>query len=127
LGMPGPFNTSESLQLAKQIADNLGIHWKEISIVSAYEEIISSIQKGLGEFPFGVVNENIQARLRGLILMAYANLNSSLLLNTSNKSEFAVGYTTLYGDMTGGLCPIADLLKLEVYALAQLINKDKEI
>ncbi len=75
---------------------------------------------------FSLVNENIQSRLRSLFLMAYANQENSLLLCTSNKSEFATGYTTLYGDMCGGLAPIGDLLKNKVYQLAKCYNTEKE-
>ena len=73
------------------------------------------------------MEENMQSRLRGMVLMAYSNRTGSLLLNTSNKAEFATGYGTLYGDMAGGLCPIGDLLKNEVYALAEHYNAEYEL
>jgi NAD+ synthase (glutamine-hydrolysing) len=81
----------------------------------------------MGKEKFGVTNENLQARLRAIFLMAYSNRSQSLLLGTSNKSEMAVGYATLYGDLCGALEPIGDLFKTEVYKLAGLINREKEI
>src|SRR6188768_3505919 len=86
-----------------------------------------SFEKGLGKTEFGVIHENMQARLRGLMLMAFGNREHSLLLTTGNKSEYASGYTTLYGDMCGGLAPLGDLLKHEVYALAEFFNRETEL
>lgn len=127
IGLPGPFNSPQSLDLAKKLAERLGVQWKVVDIAKPYESVVEALHAGLGKFEFGVVNENIQARLRQVMLMAYGNLSGSLLLNTSNKSELAVGYSTLYGDLAGGLSPIGDLLKEEVYALAELYNSEKEI
>ncbi|MGZ3770303.1 MAG: NAD+ synthase [Bdellovibrio sp.] len=127
IGMPGPFSASESLSLAEQLAKNLSIDFKVIEIKEMYKGIIDSIEKGLGKIEFGLVHENIQARLRGLTLMAFANKENSMLLTTSNKSEYASGYSTLYGDMCGGLAPLGDLTKEQVYALAEYYNQQAEI
>ncbi len=126
-GMPGPFSAEESFTLAKQLAKNLGCDFKDLSIDEAYNTVIGSLKGTLGDFEFGVVNENAQSRLRGLFLSAYGNLKPSLLLATGNKDEFAVGYTTLYGDMCGGLAPIGDLLKGQVYELCELYNEQTEL
>ncbi|MEN0057660.1 MAG: NAD(+) synthase, partial [Bdellovibrio sp.] len=106
LALPGPFNASESLTLAGDLAEHLGIEFKKISIDSMYKEVVHSLDQGIGLNEFSVVNENLQARLRGMTLMAYANKENSLLLTTGNKSEYASGYSTLYGDMCGGLAPL---------------------
>lgn len=127
IGLPGPFNAPESLSLAQQLAKNLGIDFKVVEISPVYEQVVKSLEKGLGLSGFGLVHENIQARLRGLSLMSFSNQCNSMLLNTSNKSEFAAGYSTLYGDMCGGLSPIGDLTKQQVYALAQYYNKQHEV
>jgi NAD+ synthase (glutamine-hydrolysing) len=127
LAMPGPFSAPESLQLALQLAKNLGVSIKDVPINKSFEAVSKSFEEGVGKTEFGVVHENMQARLRGLMLMAFSNRENSLLLTTGNKSEYAAGYTTLYGDMCGGLAPIADLLKREVYALASYFNREIEL
>ncbi len=120
--MPGPFNSDRSRILAEQLAKNLGIRCLHLPIDQAYEATVQSCQAAFGEFEFGLVNENLQARLRGLFLMALSNKTNSMLLTTGNKSEYASGYATLYGDMCGGLAPLGDLTKSEVYDLAKLYN-----
>jgi NAD+ synthase (glutamine-hydrolysing) len=125
--LPGPFSAAESLQLAEKLAKNLGINFKSLDINLAYNGVNETFSKTFGEVPFGVVQENFQARLRGLFLMGYSNHQNSLLLTTGNKSEYATGYCTLYGDMCGGLAPIADLLKGQVYDLAKLYNQQVEL
>ena len=125
--LPGPFNEARSKSLAEELAKNLKIRCIEFPILEAYDVMHKTLQNTLGEFEFGVVNENLQARLRGVFLMALSNKENSLLLTTGNKSEYATGYSTLYGDMCGGLAPIADLLKREVYALTQLYNQKTEL
>lgn len=126
-GLPGPFNAPESLSLAKDLAKNLGIEFKAIEIGPMYDSVIKSLEQGLNLKEFGLVHENIQARLRGLTLMAYSNKENSLLLTTSNKSEYAAGYSTLYGDMCGGLAPLGDLTKAQVYELARYYNQQGEV
>jgi NAD+ synthase (glutamine-hydrolysing) len=92
-----------------------------------YKATVKEFERGFGRQEFSLVHENIQARLRGLMLMAYSNRNRSLLVGTSNKTELAVGYATLYGDMCAGLLPIGDLLKSQVYALAKHYNVEFEV
>lgn len=125
--LPGPFSADLSGELARDLAKNLNISLREISIVAAYEDAVESLDRTFGAAEFGLMQENLQARLRGIMLMAFSNRERSLLLGTSNKSEIAVGYSTLYGDMIGALQPIGDLLKTEVYAMAEHINKGEEI
>lgn len=127
LSLPGPFSSPESFNLAQKMAINLGIGFKKLSIVETYENALKSFSEVFDLKNFSVVNENLQARLRGLFLMAYSNKENSLLLTTGNKSEYATGYTTLYGDMCGGLAPIADLTKAQVYELAEYYNLQGEL
>jgi NAD+ synthase (glutamine-hydrolysing) len=125
--LPGPFNEPRSKTLAEKLAKTLNVRCLDFPISGPYEAVVKSLHSSLGEFEFGLVNENIQSRLRGLLLMALSNKEGSMLLTTGNKSEYATGYTTLYGDMCGGLAPIADLLKGEVYELARLYNREYEL
>jgi NAD+ synthase (glutamine-hydrolysing) len=124
IGLPGPFSSPDSLKYAKQLADNLGVEWKDLGITSAYDVCLRDLSKLMTLDEFGVVQENLQARLRGVFLMAFANSSNSLLLTTGNKAEYAVGYSTLYGDMCGGLAPIADLHKTQVWDLARHYNHE---
>lgn len=126
-GMPGPFNARESLDLAKNLAKNLGIEFAEIPLEPVYGSIVGHLEATIGLGPFGVVHENLQSRLRGLFMMAVANKEGSLLLTTGNKSEYATGYATLYGDMCGGLAPLGDLTKKQVFALSRHYNREHEI
>ncbi|MBX7231988.1 MAG: NAD+ synthase [Bdellovibrionales bacterium] len=125
--LPGPFSHGDSSRLAQQLAQNLGVQTTQFDISPLYYEFISLIERVWGEIPFGIVHENLQARLRGIFLMAHANKNKSLLLATSNKSELATGYSTLYGDMCGAIMPLGDLLKGEVYQLAESYKIPQEI
>ena len=127
LSLPSPFNSKDSLKWARQLTHRLGISFKEVSIWESYQSVLKSYEDSVGQMEFGVVHENIQSRLRSLFLMTYSNQKGSLLLNTSNKSELAAGYSTLYGDLSGGLCPIGDLLKKDVYSLCHSYNETKEI
>jgi NAD+ synthase (glutamine-hydrolysing) len=121
-GMPSRYSSAGSITDARALADSLGIPLKLLSI----EEIFAAHLKTLAPVFDGrkpdITEENIQARIRGTLLMAYSNKFNSLLLTTGNKSELATGYCTLYGDMSGGLAVIGDLLKMQVYALARSIN-----
>lgn len=126
-GLPGPFSSPESLVLAQSLAKNLGVSFREVAITGAYDFISAQLKEDLKLENFGVAHENLQARLRGLILMAYSNQANSLLLTTGNKSEYASGYSTLYGDMCGGLAPIGDLTKKQVYELAKYYNAESEL
>nr|WP_295902408.1 NAD(+) synthase [uncultured Bdellovibrio sp.] len=127
LGLPGPYNAPQSLTLAEGLAKNLGVDFKVVEMKSMYENVVSALEKGIDLSGFGIVHENLQARLRGITLMAYSNKENSLLLTTSNKSEYAAGYSTLYGDMCGGLAPLGDLTKEQVYALAKYYNQQGEV
>lgn len=117
--LPSKFTSSESLKDAKQLALNLGIDYRIISI----EELHKTMQDTVSNMS-KLAEENLQARLRANILLAISNTENSLLLATSNKSELAVGYATIYGDTCGSIAPIGDLLKTEVYALVDYINQN---
>ncbi|MFN3455279.1 MAG: NAD(+) synthase, partial [Pseudobdellovibrio sp.] len=125
--LPTQFNSGLSLTYAKQLALNLGSDLKVISIQSTFEFIKNVLDEEFHIEKFGLVHENLQSRLRGLFLMAYSNFTGSLLLTTGNKSEYATGYATLYGDMCGGLAPIGDLTKKQVVDLCNHYNKEIEI
>ena len=127
VAMPSQFNHSQSLDLAKQLATNLGCHFYELPIESSYQHLLSEYEKCFGKKEFGIMNENLQSRVRGNLLMAYSNETGSILINTGNKSEYATGYATLYGDMCGGMAPIGDLLKSQVVELCRYYNKDREL
>jgi len=127
LALPGPFSSKLSFDLAKKLAQNLSIDFKKVDFNKTYKAMISDFEKTFGKLKFGLVHENFQARIRGDILMGFSNLNSSLLLNTSNKSELTVGYSTLYGDLCGGISPIGDLTKQQVFALCEHYNMNHEL
>lgn len=120
LGLPGPFSDPKSLEVSRKLSSTLATQWKVISIQSSYDHIVTEYKKVSPEIKFSTVHENIQSRIRGLYLMAWANDQKSLLLNTSNKSELAWGFGTLYGDLIGGLSPLGDLVKSDVYKIANL-------
>lgn len=125
--LPGPHSADKSLKLANALAKNLKIEMFTSSINAAYDTISKQINKEMDIKEFGIVHENLQSRLRAVFLMAYSNLKNSLLLTTGNKSEYATGYSTLYGDMCGGLAPIGDLTKGQVYELARYYNSSTEV
>jgi NAD+ synthase (glutamine-hydrolysing) len=125
--LPSKYSSNHSISDAKALAKNLSIKYDIVNIqdvVDSFDKSLSNIFKGLQE---GITEENIQARARGTILMALSNKFGHILLNTSNKSEAAVGYGTLYGDMAGGLSVLGDVYKADVYKLARYMNKDSEI
>jgi len=125
--LPSQFSTGHSVTDAEQLSKNLGNHFDTIPIKGIFEQFEKSLQPVFKNLPFNVAEENLQSRIRGALVMAMSNKFGSILLNTSNKSELATGYGTLYGDMAGGLGVIGDLYKMQVYALARYINRDKEI
>jgi NAD+ synthase (glutamine-hydrolysing) len=125
IALPGPFNAPESYTLAKQLSEDLKINFLNWLIHPHFEAFKKEITKYLKVSELGLVHENLQARLRGLILMIFSNSRGSLLLSTSNKSEIATGYSTLYGDMCGGLAPIGDLTKAQVYSLSRMYHEEK--
>lgn len=120
--LPSRFSSPSSYEDAKQLASNLGIGFEKISIEKVYESSRDTLGHVLGPNLEGTPSENLQARIRGLLLMAWSNAHPSLLLTTGNKSELATGYCTLYGDMAGSLAVIGDLFKTQVYALCRWIN-----
>lgn len=125
--MPSPFSSKESLKDAKQLALNLGINFKMVSIEALYNIFLVSLKEQFNNLPFDTTEENIQARIRGIILMAYANKFNGLVISTANKTETALGYSTLYGDMCGAIAPLSDVSKLKVYEIARFINSKDEI
>jgi NAD+ synthase (glutamine-hydrolysing) len=125
--MPSQFSTSHSVDDAELLSKNLGNEYNIVPIKNIFESFLSELKPVFRELPFGLAEENIQARIRGNLLMAIANKFGYILLNTSNKSELATGYGTLYGDMAGGLGVLGDLYKMQVYALARHINKYSEL
>lgn len=125
--MPSVYSTGHSVQDALDLANNLGCMHEIIPIkdaASAFDTMLSPVFKDL---PFNITEENIQARCRAVVVMAFSNKFGYILLNTSNKSECAVGYGTLYGDMAGAIAVLGDLYKTQVYELANYINRDREI
>lgn len=120
--MPSKYSSGGSVSDSRALADALGIEFHEMPIAAAVEAFDAMLAPVLGAEPAGVTEENIQARARGLALMAVSNHGGHLLLTTGNKSEMAVGYATLYGDMSGGLAVLSDVFKTEVYELARHIN-----
>lgn len=127
IALPSQFNSKLSYDLAKELAKNLGCQFFEIEIQKSYETILDSYQKCFGQKEFSIMHENLQSRIRGDFLMAFSNDTGSLLITTGNKSEYATGYATLYGDMCGGLAPIGDLLKSQIVELCLYYNKNREL
>ncbi len=125
--LPSEFSSDHSIDDARQLAENLGSPADLISIENAYKAFETSLQPFFAGLPFGLAEENLQARTRAVLLMAMSNKFGYILLNTSNKSEAAVGYGTLYGDMCGGLSVLGDVYKTDVYKLAAYINRYREI
>lgn len=125
--MPSQYSSEHSVNDARQLAENLGVQYDIIFIEPMYEAYMETLKPHFFGFPFNVTEENLQARIRGMLVMAFSNKFGHILLNTSNKSEMAVGYGTLYGDMCGGLSVLGDVYKTEVYELAHYINKDGEV
>ena len=125
--MPSEFSSGGSIDDSRQLAANLGIELRTIPIGPVYHEYLNTLRGQLGDRPHDITEENIQARVRGNILMALSNKLGHLVLSTGNKSELAVGYCTLYGDMSGGLCVLADVPKTMVYMLAQYVNRRGEV
>jgi NAD+ synthase (glutamine-hydrolysing) len=125
--MPSQYSSNHSVDDALQLAKNLGSPYKTIPIKALYDSFEIQLETEFKDLPFGLTEENIQARIRGVLLMALSNKFGYIVLNTSNKSEAAVGYGTLYGDMNGGLSVLGDVYKTRVFELARYINKDGEV
>ncbi len=127
VAMPSYYSSTESVEDARLVAENLGMQFKVLSISNIFDSYRNNLSDIFPGAAHDVTEQNIQARIRGNILMAIANKEGRLVLSTGNKSEMAVGYCTLYGDMTGGLAVISDVPKQLVYQLSRLINREKEI
>jgi NAD+ synthase (glutamine-hydrolysing) len=127
IAMPSRFSSQGSLDDARALAANLGIALHVVPIDSIYQPYEHSFNELFGNEKFDTTNENVQARIRGNILMAWSNRTGALVVSTGNKSEMAVGYCTLYGDMAGGLALLGDVYKTMIYRVATWINRDREI
>jgi NAD+ synthase (glutamine-hydrolysing) len=125
--LPSEFSSDHSISDSVALAKNLGVSYETISIENTFNALQNTLASHFKDTPFGLTEENMQSRSRGIILMAMSNKFGYILLNTTNKSELAVGYGTLYGDMCGGLSVIGDLYKTEVFELCRFINSEKEI
>lgn len=125
--MPSEFSSEHSVTDSVELCKRAGVKHDKIVITDTYQSYLKTLKHVFANTPFNVAEENLQARIRANILMAYTNKQKYILLNTSNKSEAAVGYGTLYGDMCGGLSVLGDVYKTQVYELADYINKDKEL
>jgi len=125
--LPSAFSSEHSVNDAIALANKLGSPYDLISIEDAFDTFDDTLKPVFGDLPFDLTEENLQARIRGVILMAMSNKFGHILLNTSNKSEAAVGYSTLYGDMNGGISVLGDVYKTEVFKLARYINKNEEV
>jgi NAD+ synthetase len=125
--MPGPFSSEHSITDARALAENLGIETRTVRIDSVYKTFIESYHELFGPAQsYGITQENLQARVRGTLLMSVSNHENRIVLATGNKSELSVGYTTLYGDLVGGLAVLGDVFKRDVYRLAHHANRDGE-
>ncbi len=126
VGMPGPYSSEGSVTDAREMAERLGIKFHIIPISASYDQMVRELAPAFAGRPPDVAEENLQSRLRGVTLMALSNKFGALVLTTGNKSEIAVGYCTLYGDMCGGLAVISDVPKTMVYTLSRVANKRHE-
>ncbi len=127
VGMPSPYSSSGSIDDSRQLAANLGIRFEVIAISDLFHEYTRALEHQFAGLKVDTTEENIQSRIRGGLLMALSNKFSALVLTTGNKSEMAVGYCTLYGDMVGALAVIGDLVKTRVYAVSRWLNRDREV
>jgi NAD+ synthase/NAD+ synthase (glutamine-hydrolysing) len=127
VGMPGPYSSKGSIDDARELAKNLNIRFELLSINGIYEAAVRALEPAFAGMPVDVTEENIQSRARGLLLMAMSNKLGALVFSTGNKSELAVGYCTLYGDMVGGLAVISDVPKTLVYRLSHYVNSRRKV
>ncbi len=127
VGMPGPYSSKGSIVDARQLAKNLGIRFELLSITEIYEACRKSLETVFAGLPQDTTEENIQSRSRGMVLMSLSNKFGALVLSTGNKSELAVGYCTLYGDMVGGLAVISDVPKTLVYRMSAYVNSRRPV
>lgn len=127
VGMPSGYSSQGSRDDARDLAERLGIRFELLAIHDGYETLMATLNPLFAGTPFGLAEENLQSRLRGVLLMALSNKFGALVLTTGNKSEMAVGYSTLYGDMVGALAVIGDVMKTRVYELSRYANREREI
>ena len=127
VAMPSHFSSEHSKSDARQLAESLGIEFRLVPIKDIYDAYLERLQPEFAGRDFDTTEENLQARIRGNILMAFSNKFGHILLSTGNKSEMAVGYCTLYGDMSGGLAVLSDVPKTMVYRIAEFLNRDREV
>ena len=127
IAMPSQFSSKHSVEDARVLAENLGIAFHIVPIQEIYQPYEEAIDTLFGGHLFDTTNENVQARIRGNILMAWSNRSGAMVLSTGNKSEMAVGYCTLYGDMAGGLALLGDVYKTMIYRVAQWLNRNGEV
>jgi NAD+ synthase (glutamine-hydrolysing) len=127
VGMPSGYSSEGSKDDARDLAGRLGIRFEMLSIHDGYETLMKTLEPLFAGTPFGLAEENLQSRLRGVLLMALSNKFGALVLTTGNKSEMSVGYSTLYGDMVGALAVIGDVMKTRVYALSRYVNREREV
>jgi NAD+ synthase (glutamine-hydrolysing) len=125
--MPSQYSSSHSIDDSVKLATNLGVKYDTLPIETVFNQFRGTLKPIFGSLPEDITEENIQARIRGTLLMALSNKFGNILLNTSNKSETAVGYGTLYGDMSGGLSVLGDVYKTDVYLLATYFNRENEV
>jgi NAD+ synthetase len=127
VSMPARYSSSGSLTDAEELARNLGIRYETLAIEPVFNSVEKQLEKVFSGTKPNEAEENVQSRLRGVTLMALSNKFGALVLTTGNKSEMAVGYCTLYGDMNGALAPLADVLKTDIYKIARWVNREKII
>ncbi|MHB1021057.1 MAG: NAD+ synthase [Acidobacteriaceae bacterium] len=127
IGMPSQYSSQGSIDDSRQLASSLGIRYEVLPIRDIFDQYLSTLEPLFAGTPFGLAEENLQSRIRGVLLMALSNKFASLVLTTGNKSEMSTGYCTLYGDMVGALAVIGDVFKTRVYQLSQYVNREREI
>ncbi len=125
--MPSKYSSDHSIKDAEDLAENLGIQYQTVNIQKMVDDFEAALNPIFGDLPVDVTEENIQARTRGILMMGISNKFGNILLNTTNKSEAAVGYGTLYGDMNGGLSILGDVYKTDVFKLARFMNRNEEV
>ncbi len=125
--MPSPYSSAGSIDDSRRLAENLGIRFEMIDISTLFADFRLALEPLFTGTKSDITEENIQSRIRGVLLMALSNKFGALVLTTGNKSEMAVGYCTLYGDMVGALAVIGDLVKTRVYAVCNWINREREV
>jgi len=127
IAMPSQFSSQHSIDDARDLARNLGIAFHVVPIAGIYAPYETELDTLFNEHKFDTTNENVQARIRGNVLMAWSNRTGAMVVSTGNKSEMAVGYCTLYGDMAGGLALLGDVYKTMIYRVARWLNRNRAV